>query len=817
MRFLPSFLFAYLFLASSLLFAQTITVDVNPERVEIGQVFTYTIDASVDNGDEIQIRRLPNFQNFTQLGSQSAPRMISVNGKVSRGLSIFIKLKAKKTGNLTIQSPVLYFGRRPLKGPTTKIKVYPKGKLPESNTKAKKYSGYFIDVKRSPKRDLYVGQQVNVSYTLYTEGVGNSGPQPPTEPELDEFWIEDLSVQNAGRSEMVRIKGKLLRKTALRSYALFPLKSGPLTIQPMEMELILGSMFRSKTIHIASEAIRLKVKPLPANAPSSFYEGNVGNWTLNAFTQTRSAKTGEPFVFTLSLKGRGQIGRVRLPDFDALAHATLIKGEESSKKETRQGIVQGTKSVEYSIIPEKKGTLTIPSFAFSFFDPAKGSYESVESQPIKILVRKGKQAELLNMEKNKAEPNKRGSTDDIVKELLAQMKPVDPTSGHSPSSDFPLYLFLLLSFPAFFGILWLFLGEKVKRVFDTFGESKQHEEMSALKAKIEHLTEVDDLKTIKGLLHKVLELPLGVSSIKLQKSLEEKIKKTDAEAIVHLFEEEKARRYNPNATQSLDLEKAKSLFQKILPHLLLVLSLFVMFGFSPNLHANEPAHRSALLKNEEQNTTNPNFYFEVSSKAIDAKNFGVARWALERATYLAPSFDDAQSNLSLMTQIVRIRSIEASKRGLTLDGNEGIFWWKFFGRMPSLFWGGFMVLFWWITFAFFFARYRSDSETKRDLFFTIAVLCGLIALLLSASLFLRTQIRAHVRPAVVIEENLILKEGPNAQANTIPTPRTVVPGVMLNVSQTRKDWSRIDFPNKEHAWIQGNKIWFVQKKSPNTL
>ena len=52
--------------------------------------------------------------------------------------------------------------------------------------------------------------------------------------------------------------------------------------------------------------------------------------------------------------------------------------------------LSGTKKAEYLVIPRRAGSFTVPAVEFSYFDPSKGAYQTLSSQPYEIKVEKGK-------------------------------------------------------------------------------------------------------------------------------------------------------------------------------------------------------------------------------------------------------------------------------------------------------------------------------------------------------------------------------------------------------------------------------------------
>ena len=84
------------------------------------------------------------------------------------------------------------------------------------------------------KTSAFVGEQVLVTWTIYNAtNVQQHGVNEM--PKLADFWVEELDVRGETPQQLF-IGGVALQKLVIRRTALFPLRSGMLTIEPLSIE-----------------------------------------------------------------------------------------------------------------------------------------------------------------------------------------------------------------------------------------------------------------------------------------------------------------------------------------------------------------------------------------------------------------------------------------------------------------------------------------------------------------------------------------------------------------------------------------------------
>ena len=136
---------------------------------------------------------------------------------------------------------------------------------------------------------------------------------------------------------------------------------------------------------ITSDRPSVTVKPLPSGAPASF-NGAVGQFTLESNVVPATASVGDPVTWTLTLAGTGN-----WPDLPGLPAREVSKDfrvvQPQAKRTNKEGtLFEATLVEDVVLIPTKPGTYTLGPVTFAYFDPAKGTYQTVTAPRTTITI-----------------------------------------------------------------------------------------------------------------------------------------------------------------------------------------------------------------------------------------------------------------------------------------------------------------------------------------------------------------------------------------------------------------------------------------------
>jgi len=236
------------------------------------------------------------------------------------------------------------------------------------------------------KREVWVGEQVTVTWLLYTRSeVLKFEPRPPS---LDGLWTEILYEPDAYFTYHEDLVGGVPYVVAVVSKrAVFPTEAGRIEIKPFRARVASLSTSVGRSRELSSAPIVLEVKPLPDGAPDGFNPTYVGRYEIESSVDRNDIEASESLTLTLTVRGQGAIRRTQPPRLDVPGFTFRAPRDTQDSIDTSTGVVAGERTYLYWTTPQKGGALTIPAIELPYFDPVSGRYQLAKSRPIPIMVR----------------------------------------------------------------------------------------------------------------------------------------------------------------------------------------------------------------------------------------------------------------------------------------------------------------------------------------------------------------------------------------------------------------------------------------------
>jgi hypothetical protein len=139
-----------------------------------------------------------------------------------------------------------------------------------------------------------------------------------------------------------------------------------------------------KDVTLKSDDQEIEVRPLPTEGRPAGFTGAVGEFKLDRAEIPNDWKTGEPQQITAQLSGSGNFALMNAPELTPADAWKTYPGKDQFSAGD-QASFSGSKLFQFSAVPRKSGSQDV-SLAFSYFDPAKESYETITSPVKKIHV-----------------------------------------------------------------------------------------------------------------------------------------------------------------------------------------------------------------------------------------------------------------------------------------------------------------------------------------------------------------------------------------------------------------------------------------------
>ena len=159
-----------------------------------------------------------------------------------------------------------------------------------------------LTVAEVDKRSAFVGEQVTLTYKILTQ-LPITQVEVKEIPSLNGFWVEEIEVPKNPTAANRVVNGKQYAEYVIKKQALFPTKEGALQIPSATFGLVVrtssGGFFSlgtQESVFRKTEAMTLKVAPLPEAGKPATFSGAVGNFKLESTldkTDCRDRRCGE--------------------------------------------------------------------------------------------------------------------------------------------------------------------------------------------------------------------------------------------------------------------------------------------------------------------------------------------------------------------------------------------------------------------------------------------------------------------------------------------------------------------------------------------
>jgi hypothetical protein len=367
------FLLLLLSFAPAVVFAAQISVsfDRNPVSLDESFQIIFTANGTPDNDPDFT----PLEQDFEILGQSQSSNSSWINGRSSKTVQWTLNVMAKHPGSLVV--PPVKFGTDASQPASILVTEA------QANKAVNTDDDLFLEVEANPESP-YVQSQVLYTVRLYRRI--DIAQAALNEPELGDAVIEKLGDDSNYNTQINGVNYLVTE----RKYAIFPQKSGSVTIKPLTLtaEVISSSrpnfngFFSSQTTRtrkVSSKSVTLEVKPAPATFTGKHWLSAEQLVLKEAWSgDTQQMKVGEPLTRTLTLLAKGTtVGQ--LPELNA--GKPVLSGAEGIDEQLKtypdQPVLQEQKKPEgliafreekIAIIPSKAGFYKLPAIEIPWFN-----------------------------------------------------------------------------------------------------------------------------------------------------------------------------------------------------------------------------------------------------------------------------------------------------------------------------------------------------------------------------------------------------------------------------------------------------------------
>lgn len=233
-------------------------------------------------------------------------------------------------------------------------------------------------------QSVWLGEPAIVSYYIYTD------------QRMDSFFSEnETDYPGYGKSvydqpqnldyEDVQYKGRLFQRALIKRSAIFPQTAGRLQMPTLTGRIQFSGYYSYLNRKVDSSPAYVNVKPLPAGKPAGF-TGAVGNFSVSQGYSSPRITLGEAITCSVKVSGKGNFRQFTSPPFPAV---DKFQVSEPSVDDNLRNPLEGTRQINYTLLPRETGEYTLPGVTFSWFDTASGSFKTFRGQAQTVKVRQG--------------------------------------------------------------------------------------------------------------------------------------------------------------------------------------------------------------------------------------------------------------------------------------------------------------------------------------------------------------------------------------------------------------------------------------------
>lgn len=419
-RIVPFILGLLVFVVTRIASAQQVDLrsNVSSRVVEVGDLLSYTVSAQIQGGSDAPTNPESGpTPGFKLEGTRTAPMESTfvINGSrlEVHALTGIFTLRATKPGTFTLGPGSIVVKGKKMKTATVSVSVVPKGQAPSTLDPFKGLLDFGDDrphekprVTVDPKLALpaprgegvflyatidktraVVGEQVTFNVYLYEDGsLDESRTIDAHEATAADFLKRSLREDNSIAVPIgyATVGDKTWSVKLVRRDALFPLKGGHLTIEPMTVTFARVQPGKRETQRLTVDVS----EPPAADRPPGYVVGDVGEFSLQANVTPRAIARDGAVGVTLELRGTGNP-----PNALKVPEATGIEWLEPTTTQ-KLGAMQndrlgGTRTFSYVVRIHEEGDVDLGEVRLPFYDPAKGTYGVARASLGVVTVAKG--------------------------------------------------------------------------------------------------------------------------------------------------------------------------------------------------------------------------------------------------------------------------------------------------------------------------------------------------------------------------------------------------------------------------------------------
>ncbi len=579
-----------------------------------------------------------------------------------------------------------------------------------------------------------------------------------------------------------------------------------------------------------SNSLSIQVKPLPP-APADF-TGSVGKFSITSSLEPNHIDAGEAATIKITVKGNTRPAGIGDVNFPKIEDCESFTPEKQTVCDTTATGFNSRKTYKYMIIPKQKGTVSIPSIKYTYFDPETGNYKTTSTEAMVLTVTEGKG--------NIKQPTRYISQEDIqqigsdIRYIKTDVKIVNQTEA--PYKE-PIF-FILIPIPFlifFFSLIYKYQSAQKQKNSSRYIRQKALsnalKQVNAIRKQGSAISQAVFLGKVAQVIETYIsdKFEFAATGRTLEELKEELLKCNADEKVVndlaHFIQHLDSYRFGgltfSESSRSSTIEKAtlflesleksikkeKSMPRAVLPIALLMFSGFMFQAKSASMDSwFEQANKMYGDQNYDSaayyyqkiinaGVNNSSVLFNLGNTYYRLKKPGLARLYYEKAARLNPGDQDLAANIRFLNSSI-IDKVPEPERGFI----ESVLW-----RLHILLslkvqlW---VILSLLILISVFTSCALHSQGNKRLWLVYLSVLMLLITGVIGISAGIKINESENISFAIVLSPTIDAKNQPDGNKILF----TAHEGTKFLIRKTDDNWSLVSLPNGISGWVKNSDL-----------
>lgn len=398
----PAFLLFVLFMLlqmPDLAWGQDISVnaEISPDKIFVGEQvqLKLTVSGKLSSVDQPELPAIEGLEWLRNYTSRSSSYSI-VNGKPTSQTGFTYILVARESGSYTVPPIPVRVGQQTYETQPVDFQIIDRSDLPADSEE--RYPDIYVKLEPTNTQPV-VGEQVIADIALYfKDGIQVSSYQAAPGWKAEGFWKEELDNPQRVSTSSEIINGIRYQRAKLLQYAIFPTKSGELTLSPFNITVSVRKSRRQsmdlfsfgpnqERIELETDPVSLEVQALPGPGDLKF-TGGVGDFQISREVVPVEALVGESIEIVTTISGEGNVPLVDKPDYEFPESLEQYNPQENSDIRRTNRQISGTRTFTDVVIARNEGTITLPESELAWYDPESGRYRSQVLPAVELVIRR---------------------------------------------------------------------------------------------------------------------------------------------------------------------------------------------------------------------------------------------------------------------------------------------------------------------------------------------------------------------------------------------------------------------------------------------